>query len=298
MPQRRLSLMVTPALAGKEVDTLLRRELFLSGTAVKHAKAQRDGILLDGIPVFTNTLVREEQLLSVLVSDTVPMVGIVPISGPLLIRYEDEDLLIVDKPAGVTVHPGPGHYDDTLANFLAQYYLDHGIEAGYHPVNRLDRGTSGLMVVAKHAHAHALLREQLHSGTFCRSYLAVCDGVPPSADGVVDLPIGRMPGSVIKREIRPDGSAALTRYWVLETTGDHSLLFLTLATGRTHQIRVHMAYLGCPVTGDFLYGREHPALPGRFALHSAAISLHQPITGAEIQTDSPLPPGLRGLLAY
>ena len=152
------------------------------------------------------------------------------------------------------------------------------------------------MAVAKHAHAHELLQGQLQKGKLRRTYLAVCEGIPQPQQGTVDQPIGRLPGSVLQRQVSPDGAPARTHYAVLETGRGRSLVRLKLDTGRTHQIRVHMAFLGCPLAGDFLYGGELPELPQRFALHSASIRLYQPVTGNEIALASPLPETLAALL--
>lgn len=230
------------------------------------------------------------------VGDAAGSEQIAPVPGPLTIVYEDQDLVILDKAGGVPVHPSQGHHGDTLANFLLAHYRDQGLTAAFHPVNRLDRGTSGLMAVAKHAHAHEGLQHQLQEGTLRRAYLAVCEGVPVPRRGCVEAPIARAPGSVLKREVNPQGAPARTHYEVLATGRGRSLVALRLDTGRTHQIRVHLAHLGCPLVGDFLYGEETEELPDRFALHSAAIWLRQPITGEGIVRRSPLPEALAGLL--
>ena len=293
---RRLTLTIPPELAGKDVNTLLRKELHLSGSSVRRAKNIPDGILLDGQPVFTNARGAEGQILSVFVGDTVFSEQIEPVSGPLDICYEDQDLLIINKDGRTPVHPSQGHHGDTLANFLMAYYDKIGLRAAFHPVNRLDRGTSGLMAVAKHPHAHELLQQQLQDGRLARTYLAVCEGVPEPLTGTVDAPICREPGSVLRRMVSPEGADARTRYEVLEEGGGRSLVRLQLETGRTHQIRVHMTHLGCPLVGDFLYGTETEELPDRFALHSASIRLFQPITGEEIALECPAPPELLNLL--
>lgn len=293
---RRLTLPIGADQEGKPVNTLLRRELALSAASVRRAKALADGILLDGQPVFTNAIAHRGQTLTVAVGDAAGSDQIAPVPGPLTIVYEDEDLLVADKAGGVPVHPSQGHHGDTLANFLMAHYEAQGLVAAFHPVNRLDRGTSGLMAVAKHAHAHELLQRQLQEGVLQRTYLAVCQGIPQPRQGTIDQPICRLPGSVLKRQVSPQGAPARTHYEVLETGGGRSLVRLRLDTGRTHQIRVHMAYLGCPLAGDFLYGRELPELPERFALHSASIRLRQPITSQEIALTSPLPEALGQLL--
>lgn len=293
---RTLTLTITPARAGKDINTLLRRELHLSAADVRRAKALPQGILLDGTPVFTTARVQPGQTLSVVVGDQEGSDTIQPVPGPLDIRYEDEDLLIVDKAGGVPVHPSQGHHGDTLANFILHHYQTQGLTAGFHPVNRLDRGTSGLMAVAKHAYAHQRLQTQLQTGELRRRYLAICQGTPPQEEGWVDQPIRRLPGSVLMRQVHPQGAPARTHYRLLRRGGGHSFIELALETGRTHQIRVHMAFLGCPLAGDFLYGEELPELPERFALHSAALRLLQPVNGEEITLTSPLPPALEALL--
>lgn len=293
---RRLTLSIGETQGGKDVNTLLRRELGLSASSVRRAKQMDGGILLDGQAVFTTARVQAGQVLSVAVGDGAYSEQIAPVSGPLDILYEDDDLLVVNKDGRTPVHPSQGHHGDTLANFLMDYYRRKGLVAAFHPVNRLDRGTSGLMAVAKHPHAHELLQKQLQDGSLTRTYLAVCEGVPAPTAGTIDKPICREPGSVLRRMVSPQGAEARTYYEVLETGNGRSLVRLRLDTGRTHQIRVHMAYLGCPLAGDFLYGRETEELPDRFALHSASIGLYQPVTGGEISLEIPLPQELARLI--
>ena len=295
-PPRRLELTVTPAQAGETVDALLRRGLGLSGTVIRRVKWLEDGILLDGVRVHTNVRAAAGQRLSVRVADGALRSGILPVPGPLDIVYEDGDLLVLNKAPGVTCHPGPGHYCDTLGNFILYYYKETGVQADYHPVHRLDRGTSGLLVVAKHPHAQEILKRRLHTPDFRRIYLAVCDGIPDPPAGVVDAPIGPVPGSLMARQVDPAGQWARTHYQVLDTGGGRALVRLELDSGRTHQIRVHMAHLGCPLTGDFLYGREDPALIPRPALHAAELTLRHPITGACLRWTLPLPPDMGALL--
>ncbi len=286
---RRLELAVTPELAGIKVDTLLKRHLGLSGTVVRRIKWLEDGILVDGNRVNTRFCPAAGQVLSVRLSDPQRNSGIVPAPGPLDIVYEDEDLIVLNKVAGVSVHPGPGHFDDTLGNFLVYYYESSGQEADFHPVHRLDRGTSGLLVAAKHPHAQEVLKKQLHTEHFRRVYLAVCEGILEDWTGVIDAPLGPKPGSLMEQMVRPDGKPARTRYGVLRRWGDRSLVELELETGRTHQIRVHMAHIGHPLTGDFLYGTEDKALIGRPALHSGYLSFRHPITKEKLQFSTPLP---------
>ena len=293
---RRLELAVTAEMAGEKIDTLLRRELHLSGTVIRRVKWLEDGILLDGVRAITGQRVGAGQRLSVRVADPDHKGVMIPTPGPLDIVYEDGDLLVLNKAPGVPVHPGLGHYSDTLCNFIAYYYKNAGITADVHPVQRLDRGTSGLMVVAKHPHAQERLKRQLHTPAFRRVYLAVTDGVPEPPEGVVDAPLGRAPGSLVARRVDPDGQRAVTRYRVLRAGQGRALVELELDTGRTHQIRVHMAHLGCPLTGDFLYGTEDPGLISRPALHSARLSLLHPVTGAPLSWEQPLPADMARLV--
>ena len=286
---RRLELTVTPELAGVRVDTLLRKHLGLSGTVVRRVKWLEDGILLDGVRVHTDFRPAAGQVLSARLSDPERNSGIISAPGPLDIVYEDGDLIVLNKAPGVPVHPGPGHFDDTLGNFLMDYYEKTGQEGDFHPVHRLDRGTSGLIVAAKHPHAQEVLKKQLHTEGFRRVYLAVCEGVPDPPAGVIDAPLGPKPGSLMEQMVRPDGKPARTRYGVLRRWGGRALASLELETGRTHQIRVHMAHIGHPLTGDFLYGTEDRELIGRPALHSGYLSFLHPITKERLQFSVPLP---------
>lgn len=297
MSARYLTLNITPELAGLEVNTLLRRTLGLSGTVLRRVKWLEDGVTLDGARVNVRVRVREGQTLSVRMTDPKPSSGVVPAPGPLDIVYEDPDLTVLNKAPGVLVHPGHGHFDDTLGNYLMYHYRQSGDESGFHPVHRLDKGTSGLVVIAKHPHAQEKLKNQLHTGDFRRVYLAVCGGVPPAPSGLIDAPIGRADGSLMAREVRPGGQPARTRYRVIRACGPRSLVELELETGRTHQIRVHMAHLGCPLTGDFLYGTEDDSLISRPALHSARLELTHPITGERLRFSAPLPADLAALIS-
>ena len=295
MSARYLTLKIGPELAGHEVNTLLRRVLGLSGTVLRRVKWLEDGVTVDGTRVNVRYRVAGGQILSVRLTDPLPGRSTpVPAEGPLDIVFEDADLVVLNKAPGVLVHPGHGHFDDTLGNFLMWHYRRTGDESNFHPVHRLDRGTSGLVAVAKHAHAQEKLKGQLHTGAFRRVYLAVCDGAPPEPSGTVDAPIGPADGSAAARQVRPGGKPARTQYRVLRHWGARSLLELELDTGRTHQIRVHMAHIGCPLTGDFLYGRPDPLI-GRPALHSARLELAHPLTGERLAFDLPLPADMQNL---
>ncbi|MBR2943286.1 MAG: RluA family pseudouridine synthase [Clostridia bacterium] len=211
------------------------------------------------------------------------------------IRYIDEDMIVVSKGAPLPTLPASHIKTGTLREQLCRMLGADPAAFTYHPVNRLDKGTSGLLVIARHAHAQRLLSAQLHTGGFIREYLAVTEGVPSCAAGTIDAPIARL-GAGARRAVMEGGQHAVTHYRVEAASGAHALLRLRLETGRTHQIRVHLAHTGCPIAGDYLYGTELPGLCGRFALHSAHLSCVQPITGQRITIDEPLPDALSALL--
>lgn len=279
---------------GRRVDAILRSH-GLSTSAIRRAKHRPHGLLVDGEDIYTSYLVHSGQVVAILADDKAPS-DIVPNEGPVNILYEDADLLVVDKPADLAVHPCAGSWEDSLGARMVHYYQQIGLKADFHPVHRLDKGTSGLMVVAKHPAAQHILTRQLHTGDFHREYLAVCEGLPSPASGVIDAPLGRSEDSYIRQVVRPDGKPARTHYEVLDHNGKFSLLRLVLETGRTHQIRVHMAYLGHPLVGDFLYGTEKPDLISRPALHSAHLMLTQPFTEDRLTFDAPLPPDMARLM--
>lgn len=284
---RTLTYAVPPEAAGRLLGTVLRREMHLSAGLLKKLKYLQDAILVDGRRALLDYRLTPGEAVTVRFPEEENR--LVPTPFPLRVLYEDEDLLVLSKPAGFAVHPGPGERTDTIGNFLTDYYKKHGEEHLFRPVNRLDRGTSGLMAVAKSAHVHALLMAALHTPDFVRTYLAVTDGLLAPERGFLDAPVGRAEGSVIRREVRPDGRPSVTRWEVVRYGNGRTLVRLSPETGRTHQLRVHMAYLGHPLTGDFLYGTEDKALIARPALHSAEMSLTQPVTGGRLHLEAPLP---------
>ena len=296
MAARYLRIPIDQALHNLEVNTILRRHLHLSGTVLRRVKWLEDGITVDGQRVTVRYRVQAGQVLSVRLTDPAPTSGTVPAPGPLDLVWEDEDLVVVNKAPGTLVHPSHGHFSDTLGNFLMYHYQQTGQDCDFHPVHRLDKGTSGLLVVAKHPHAQEQLKQQLHTPRFRRVYLAVCDGVPPAPSGTVEAPIGMAEGSWTSRQVSPQGQSARTHYQVLQAWEGGSLVQMELDTGRTHQIRVHMAHLGCPLTGDFLYGMEQPDKISRPALHSYHLSFTHPITGEPLAFTQPLPQDMAKLL--
>ena len=285
---------VTEAEESRHLRDILRRSMGVSYSAMKSAKwAGR--ILLDGEPARVDAVVHAGQTVTMLWPEAAPVYQLRPYDLPLNIPYEDEHLLIVDKIAPLASQSSAGHPDDSLENAVYSYFgcPERFI---YRPVNRLDRGTSGLMVIAKTPHAQHRLQQQLHTEAFQRIYLAVTEGAPNPPSGTIDAPIAKEEAASVRRVVCPQGQPSVTHYETLRAAGGRALVRLRLETGRTHQIRVHMKHIGCPVCGDFLYGTELPELPGRFALHSAELVLRHPFTGETLHLVSPLPETLSALL--
>lgn len=290
---RLLTLHITKELASRKVLHLLRGELGLSSSLVKSLKWRENAILLNGERVNTDVRVKAGDVLTVNVADRAEGTEIddsVPLPQVL---WEDDDLLIINKPAGITVHAAALTGNPVTVEKMVARYLGGG---AFHPVNRLDRGVSGIMVVAKNAHAHARTMALLHTDDFHREYRAICFGVPSPAAGKIDLPIGRDTTSAVKRKIDQEGQPSLTEYEVLAVCPEGALLRLRPMTGRTHQLRLHMAAMGHPLLGDWLYGTEHPALPHRVALHSYELWLTHPITGEKLHITATLPQEMEQLL--
>lgn len=286
---------VLPEEEGRMVKGILRGSLQLSYTLLKSLKWRENAILLNGQSVHVNAIVHTGDVVSVALSERTPREDLYceNTAAPNIV-YEDEDLLVLNKPAGVAMHPKA---DDAAAPSLAAMltgYLGEGSVP--HFVSRLDKGTSGLLIAAKSGYVHDRLRRALHSSELRREYRAVAVGQVTPPCGVIDAPIGRADGSIIRRCVREDGLVSRTEYEVLQTTERFTLLRLRPETGRTHQLRVHMAYLGHPLAGDWLYGTEDKNLIAHPALHSYELWFTQPITGQELHFTAPIPQDMQQLL--
>ena len=286
---------VSPEEEGRMVKGILRGSLQLSYTLLKSLKWRENAILLNGQSVHVNAIVHAGDVVSVALSERTPREDLYceNTAAPNIV-YEDEDLLVLNKPAGVAMHPKA---DDAAAPSLAAMltgYLGEGSVP--HFVSRLDKGTSGLLIAAKSGYVHDRLRRALHSSELRREYRAVAVGQVTPPRGVIDAPIGRADGSIIRRCVREDGLVSRTEYEVLQTTERFTLLRLRPETGRTHQLRVHMAYLGHPLAGDWLYGTEGKNLIARPALHSYELWFTQPVTGQEMHFTAPIPQDMQRLL--
>jgi 23S rRNA pseudouridine1911/1915/1917 synthase len=230
---------------------------------------------------------------------TAPTSTLEPQEMDLVVPYEDEHLLVVDKPAGLVVHPAPGHARGTLVQGLLAYDVEGGDEPERPGiVHRLDRDTSGLLVVARSPEAHRRLQELVQSRALTREYIALVGGRPRSLRGTIDAPVGRDRHDPLRQSLDTDTPRdAVTHFEVEELLPRHALLRVTLETGRTHQIRVHLAAIDLPVSGDSLYGRPGDLGLERQFLHAARLAFEHPFTGAAVDVSSPLPGDLETALA-
>ena len=284
--------------SGERLDVFLARRC----EELSRSQARRlidDGlVMLDGRQAKASDAVPADATVSVSIPPA-QETGLVPEDIPLTIVYQDTDLLVVDKPAGLTVHPAPGHPSGTLVNALLAACPDLAEFAGtLRPgiVHRLDKDTSGLMVVAKNDRAYRALSRQMKERQVQKTYLALVHGVPAPAEAVIEAPIGRHPKNRKKMAVVAGGREAVTRYRVREELpGGFALLEVEPVTGRTHQIRVHLAAIGHPVVGDAIYGRRSE-LVGRQFLHAWRLAFAMPLGGRTLEFESPLPPDLRRAL--
>ena len=294
---RILTYVATPEDAGRALRSVVPRRFSLGMHAYRRLKVQ-GGIRVNGEAARADRIVSAGDVIEIaLPSAEANAAGplTAPVGAPSFIRYIDGDMLIVAKGAPLATLPARHIRTGTLREQLIAMLGTEAETFAYHPVNRLDKGTSGLMAVARHAHAQRLLGAQLHTGGFVREYVAITEGVPPQASGTIDAPIARL-SSGARRGVREDGQRAVTHYRVEQEKNGRALVRLRLETGRTHQIRVHLAHLGCPICGDYRYGTPLPALGERFALHSASLACTQPITGRRIELNEPTPQALLDLL--
>ena len=292
---RILTYTVTPEEDGRMVKGILRGSLQLSYTLLKSLKWRENAILLNGQSVHVNTIVRAGDTVSVVLSERTPREDLYCANATKPdIVYEDDDLLVLNKPAGVAMHPKSGDASaPSLAAMLTNYLGEGSVP---HFVSRLDKGTSGLLIAAKNGYVHDRLRRALHSSDLRREYRAVAVGRVEPPYGVIDAPIGRAEGSIIRRCVCADGLPSLTEYEALQVSSRFTLLRLRPQTGRTHQLRVHMAYLGHPLAGDWLYGTEDKTLIARPALHSYELWFTQPVTGQELHFTAPIPQDMQRLM--
>ena len=281
---------------GLRVEQFLRRRGYSRQNLVELKKMPLS-ILVNGSPRRLNEILTDMDTLTVHIQEHISSLQIPPVRLPLDIIYEDEDIIVINKPAGMPVHPSINNYTNTLANGLAWYYREQGKPFIFRCTNRLDRDTSGLTIIAKHMLSSNILSRMTVRHEIRREYLAIVRGSVQPAEGTISAPLSRKPGSVIERIVDFDhGDRAVTHYHVVEEKNGHSLVSLLLETGRTHQIRIHMKYLGFPLIGDYLYNPDMEYMQ-RQALHSCCLALSHPITGEKLEFHAPLPGDMRRVLA-
>lgn len=278
------------------VEKFLKSEGY-SRHLIVHLRNTENGITVDGKLAYTTHRLSSGEMLTIRLVETERSETIVPVPMELDIVYEDEDLLVINKAANLPIHPSQGHHDCTLANGVADYYARKGEPFVYRAVNRLDRDTTGLLILAKHALSAAILSRMVAEREIHRQYLAVVSG-RLEGNGTITAPIARVEGSTIERCVDfEQGDAACTHYQALVYNRelDCTLVSLWLETGRTHQIRVHMKFIGHPLPGDFLYCSDYRYIK-RQALHSFCLEFRHPITKKELRFEAPLPDDMKLLI--
>ena len=301
--QRIITYTISPEDSGISILSFLRNNGFSKHILTTMKRADH-AILLNGQPSFAKTALKEQDVLRILVPEEAGSEeSILPVKIPLNILYEDEDILIVNKPKGMVVHPSPGHPDHTLVNAILYHCGEHlsGINGVIRPgiVHRIDMNTTGSLLICKNDHAHQILAEQLKEHSITRRYHAIVHGSLKADTGTVNASIGRHPTDRKKMSTKAlNGRHAVTHYRVLERLGNYTYIECELETGRTHQIRVHMASIGHPILGDDVYG---PAkcpfhLEGQ-TLHAKILGITHPATGEYMEFDAPHPEYFMKLLS-
>ena len=274
--------------AGLRVEQFLRRKRY-SGQNLSEIKRMPKSILVNGVHYYMRQELSTGDHLQVRICETQNSEKIPPTKLPLDIIYEDEDLLVLNKPAGMPIHPSLNNYTNSMANALAYYFQSQGKPFIFRCCNRLDRDTSGLTIVSKHLVSGSILSDMTKYREVHREYLAIARGSVTPYEGTIQAPLGRKEGTIIERTVDWEhGEDAVTHYKVVKEANGHSLVSLRLETGRTHQIRIHMKYLGYPLIGDYLYNPDMEYMT-RQALHSHHMEFTHPITGEHMSFTAPLP---------
>lgn len=294
---RTITYNIDSASAGLRIEQYLRRRGY-SYQNLTQLKKMPQSILLNGVWTYMRTVLSDRDTLTVQIQEHESSPNIPPVKLPLNIVYEDEDIIVVNKPSGMPVHPSLNNYRNSLANALMYYYREQEMDFIFRCTNRLDRDTSGLTVIAKHLVSSSILSSMAVHHTITREYMAIVRGTPEPPQGTINAPIGRAGTSLIERKIDfENGETAVTHYNVLASRNGYSLVSLILETGRTHQIRVHMKYLGYPLIGDYLYNPDMSQI-SRQALHSYRLTFRHPITGEAMEFTAPLPDDMTSVLQY
>ena len=262
------------------VRQVLKQEFHISSNLLTDLR-KTESVFLNESPIYLDAKIVDNDVVSVNIDFDEECNNIVATKIPLDILYEDDSMLIINKPAGIPVHPSMQHFEDSLSNGVKYYFDSIGLKRKIRPVNRLDRNTSGIVIFAKNAYIHDRLSNLMQANLFKKEYIAICEGFFEEKAGTINAPIARKENSIIERCVSPPGASAITHYNVLKEFSidghDMSEVHVVLETGRTHQIRVHMASIGHPILGDTLYGSASN-LVDRQALHSYKISCIHPVT--------------------
>lgn len=294
--KRVIHYVIDSASDGLRVEQFLKRGGY-SGQNLAEIKRMPESILVNGVHCYMRHQLASGDSLTVRICETECSRKIPPVHLPLDIVYEDEDLIVINKPAGMPIHPSLNHYTNSMANALAWYYQEQGKPFIFRCLNRLDRDTSGLTVVAKHLVSASILSDMVRRHRIQREYLAIVRGQVTPQYGTIHAPLARKPGTIIERTVDFEhGETAITHYKVMEEKNGHSLVSLRLETGRTHQIRIHMKYLGFPLIGDYLYNPDMENIE-RQALHSHRLAFIHPITEEEMTFHAPLPKDMQAVLS-
>ena len=288
-----MKLVISAEEDGILLSELLKKRLRLSTRAIKRLKYREEGLRVNGSRVTVRYMLHRGDVLNLDISDTDG--SIIPSDLAVDVIYSDSCITIADKPPFMPTHPVHGHLDDTLANALA--YRSGEENFVFRPLNRLDRNTSGIVVCSNDFVSSGRLSRQMTSGQVKKTYLAIVSGVPDPPSGRIDAPIERAGEGTLMRIVGENGESAMTDYRVLRVSGDGSMSLVKLMplTGRTHQIRVHMAHIGCPLLGDFMYGRECDEI-GRHALHACRMEFFHPLDGRKMIFCSALPRDMADVL--
>ena len=285
---RTLTYIISTEYDGFQIDKFLKTQGYSSAN-ITAIKKMPNNVVIDGEWVHMNRKLSAGELLTVNISEEDSSEKIPAVKMDLDIVYEDEDIIVINKPAGLPIHPSLNHYEDSLANGLAFYYESQGKPFIFRCANRLDKNTSGLTVIAKHLVSANILSTMVKNREFHREYYAIVRGTLEQPEGTIDAPIGRVDDSIITRQVDfENGERAVTHYKVIDEKNGHSLVSIHLETGRTHQIRVHFKYIGHPLIGDHLYNPDFEYMH-RQALHSHRIEFRHPITKKAMEFVAPLP---------
>lgn len=273
---------------------VLKEQFLLSDRLITKLK-KANKIYLNSLPTYTKKSVTVGDTVSVLIDFEEDNSNIVASNIPLNIIYEDDYLLVLNKPANIAIHPSILHFDNSLSNGVKFYFDKLGLKKKIRIVNRLDRNTSGIVIFAKNEYIQECLIKQMKTNEFKKEYLAIAKGFLESKSGTLNFPIARKEGSIIERTVSSDGDSAITHYDVVKEFNNLSLVHITLGTGRTHQIRVHFSYIGHPILGDTLYGRPSELI-NRQALHSYKLTFTHPVTKKVLSLEAPLPNDIKNIL--